>query len=183
MTAVGLDQVLGARLDERRDVPALAGRQLDQPAADRAGRTGHQQAPSLGPEQVERLACGQRAERDRGGDVEVEPVGYDGERAGLDHELFGVGTDRGRDVDVQPGHTIADGELAHVRADLGDGAAEVEPQSDLLGQAEGLLMGGDERVEVGERGGRDGDPYFTCVDVAGWRRVRRPPAGPIRGVR
>ena len=165
MTAARLDQILGARPDERRDVPALAGRQLDQPPADRAGRTGHQQAPSLGPEQVERLACRQRAQRDGGGDVEAEPVGYDGERGGLDHEFFGVGTNRGGDVDVQPGDSITHGEPAHVRADLGDGAAEVEPQPDLLGQAEGVLVGGDERVEVGERGGRDGDPYVTCVDV------------------
>ena len=76
-----------------------------------------------------------------------------------------MGTDRGGDVDVQPGHSITDGEPDHVRADLGDGAAEVEPESDLFGQAEGLLVGGDERVEVRERGGRDGDPYVTCVDL------------------
>ena len=138
-------------------------------------------APLVGPEQVERLACRQRAQRDRGGDVEAERVGHDGERAGRDHELFGVGTDRGGDVDVQPGDSVAHGELAHVRADLGDGAAEVEPQPDLIGQAEGVPVGGDERVEVGERGGRDGDAYVTCVGLAEGMRVRRPPADPIHG--
>ena len=66
---------------------------------------------------------------------------------------------------MEPGHSITDGEPDHVRADLGDGAAEVEPQSDLFGQAEGLLVGRDERVEVRERGGRDGDPYVTSVDL------------------
>ena len=76
-----------------------------------------------------------------------------------------MGSDRGGDVDVQPGHSITNGEPDHVRADLGDGAAEVEPQSDLFGQAEGLSVGGDERVEVRERGGRDGDAYVTCVDL------------------
>ena len=71
----------------------------------------------VGPEEVERLACGQRAQRDRGGDVEVEPVGNDCERVGFDHELFGVGTNRGGDVDVEPGDSITDGEPVHVRAD------------------------------------------------------------------
>ena len=45
-----LDQVLGARLDECGDVPALAVRQLVEPPADRAGRAGRQQAPADGPE-------------------------------------------------------------------------------------------------------------------------------------
>ena len=99
----------------------------------------------------------QRAQRDRGGDVEAERVRYDCERAGIDHELLGVGSDRGGDVHVQPGHSVTHGDLADLLSDLGDGAAEVEPQPDLLGQAEGVLVGGDERVEVGERGGLDGD--------------------------
>ena len=83
---------------------------------------------------------------------------------GPDHELFGVGTNRGGDVNMQPGHSITDGEPDHVRADLGNGAAEVEPESDLFGQAECLLVGRDERVEVRKRSGRDGDPYVTPID-------------------
>ena len=50
-------------------------------------------------------------------------------------------------------------------SDLGDGAAEVEPQPDLFGQSEGFAVGGDERVEVGKRGGRDGDSYVTGVEL------------------
>ena len=86
------------------------------------------------------------------------------DHAGPDHQLFGVGANRGGDVDMEPGHPITDGQPDHIRADLGDGAAEVETESDLFGQAECLLVGRDETVEVRERSGRDGDPYVTSVD-------------------
>ena len=70
-----------------------------------------------------------RAIRDRRGRVQAEFVGDHGERSGIDDDLVAVGAHRRGDVDVQPGHPIANGELRDVPSDLADDAYLPEMRS------------------------------------------------------
>lgn len=72
------------------------------------------------------------------GDVEPEPGGNPAERAGVDHEVFGLAPGEGAAE-----HEVAGDEVRHLLSDLGHDAGEVPAEAGRRSDAEPLAVGED----------------------------------------
>ena len=163
------------------DPPAALERELDDVAADGAGRTGHQQGAAFAvAEDVDELERGECVERDGGRLDQVEPVRYDGHVGGRQHQLLGVGAEVAVEPADQAGHAGARRQV-DAGAGLEDGAGEVPAETGVLRLVDDAAWCSTpprtSDVDRVDGRGRHGDPDLAGLERAGpggrGRRSRR----------